>query len=605
MKRWYDRFFKRGDSNEADDIIGRIDPSSGKHIPLRVKITLPFLLLAITLAIGAAILITQIVFDTVNERFTNQLIESGKIASAQMVREETAILETLRLLAHADGVAESIQQGDAERLRELSYGIAVDSRQDAVEFLDSNGNLVLSMRHTPDSSIEDYQFVKQGDDSMKQWNFVIQVLNRQQDERGDKFAGYAETQWGHYYYIAGPVYNEADDFVGVVVVGTTLQTIADHLREKSLTQVTMYNFDGQPVVTTFTGSKPPPLDKAQVDLTLSDQAISSLRRDPSSALTVETNDIAYEEILSPWQGRGGYDLGIMGISLAKSFLVSASRVTRIQIIGVVAAAFVLAILLGINLASSITRQLSDLAKASQAVADGDLKVRVKANSNDEIELLASSFNQMVHSLYLSKMDLVDAYDSTLQGWSIALELRDKETKGHTLRVADLTVEFAHKLGISTKSLADIRRGAVLHDIGKMGVPDEILLKPGPLTEEEWAIMYQHPQYAYDMLNDIEHLRPVMNIPYCHHEHWDGSGYPRGLKGEEIPIEARIFSIVDVWDALTSERPYRDAWSNETSIAYIREQAGKLFDPSMVPVFLELLAEKDMHNFSGDAGEQQA
>lgn len=577
--------------------------SSNRHIPLRIKITLPFLLLAIALAIGAAVLITQIVFDTVNERFTNQLIESGKISSAQMVREETAILETLRLLAHAEGVAGAIQQADAERLRELAYGIIVDSRQDAVEFLDLNGNLVLSIRHTPDGDIEDYQFVKQGDNSMKAWKFVNQVLTRQQDERGDKFAGYADTKWGHYYYIAGPVYDEEDDLVGAVVVGTTLQTIADRLREKSLTQVTMYDFDGQPIVSTHFAA-PPPLENTQVDQVISGQDTSSLRRNPESASTV-TDDIDYEEILSPWQGRGGNDLGIMGISLAKSFLVSASRVTRLQITGLVAAAFMLVILVGVNLATSITRPLSELVKASRAVADGDLKVQVKANTNDEIEQLAESFNQMVHSLYRSKMDLIDTYDSTLQGWSTALELRDKETRGHTQRVADLTVKLAHKLGISEEIIPDLRRGAILHDIGKMGIPDEILLKPGPLTAEEWETMYQHPQYAYDMLKDIEYLKPALHIPYCHHEHWDGSGYPRGLKGEEIPIEARIFSIVDAWDALISDRPYRGAWANQKAIDFIQEQSGKLFDPRLVPVFIELLAEIEVQGGSGASGEQHA
>jgi len=581
----------RQDDKEVAGLTKGVIEAPGRHIPLRVKITLPFIILAIALAIGAAVIITQIVFDTVNERFTNQLIESGKIAASQMVREETAILETLRLLAHAEGVAGAIQQGNAERLRELSYGIMVDSRQDAVEFLDANGNLVLSMRHTPGGGVEDYQFVKEGDDSMKQWEFVNQVLSRQQDERGDKFAGYADTSWGHYYYIAGPVYDEQDNFIGVVVVGTTLQTIADHLREKSLTQVTMYGFDGIPIVSTF--SKAPPLDSAQVDLVISGQETSSLRRNPTSTSTVTTDDIEYEEILSPWQGRGGNDLGIMGISMAKSFLVSASRLTRLQITGLVAMAFILVILVGVNLSSSITRPLSDLVKASKAVADGDLKVQVKANTNDEIEILASSFNQMVLSLFRSKKDLIDAYDSTLQGWSMVLELKDKGTKGHTMRVAELTIEFARALGISEDLMTDIRRGAILHDIGKIGIPDEILLKPSQFTDEEWKVMYQHPQYAYDMLKNIEYLHPSISIPYCHHEHWDGSGYPRGLKGEEIPIEARIFTIVDIWDALTSLRPYRGPWTEQEAIEYLQEQRGKIVDPSMVPVFLELLENKGL------------
>jgi len=157
-------------------------------------------------------------------------------------------------------------------------------------------------------------------------------------------------------------------------------------------------------------------------------------------------------------------------------------------------------------------------------------------------------------------------------------------------VADLTVKLAQALGISSEDLVHIRRGALLHDIGKMGIPDQILLKPGPLTEEEWEIMKKHPVYAWELLSSIRYLRPALDIPYCHHEHWDGTGYPRGLKGEEIPLSARIFSVVDVWDALTSDRPYRPAWTREKALEYIKEQAGHHFDPQIAERFLELLQE---------------
>lgn len=148
--------------------------------------------------------------------------------------------------------------------------------------------------------------------------------------------------------------------------------------------------------------------------------------------------------------------------------------------------------------------------------------------------------------------------------------------------------MAGRMGMDAAQLAHVRRGALLHDIGKMGIPDAILLKPGPLTDEEWAIMHRHPQYAYEMLHPVQYLRPALEIPYCHHEKWDGSGYPRGLKGEEIPLSARIFAVADVWDALTSDRPYRPAWPQARALAYIREQAGKHFDPQVVRVFFEVI-----------------
>jgi HD-GYP domain-containing protein (c-di-GMP phosphodiesterase class II) len=193
-------------------------------------------------------------------------------------------------------------------------------------------------------------------------------------------------------------------------------------------------------------------------------------------------------------------------------------------------------------------------------------------------------------LQRSHADLTQAYDTTLEGWSAALDLRDKETEGHTERVTGMTVRLAERMGVGSQDLIQIRRGALLHDIGKMGVPDRILLKPDKLTGEEWGIMHMHPTYAFQMLKPIAYLAPALDIPYCHHEKWDGTGYPRGLKGEEIPLGARIFSIVDVYDALTSNRPYRTAWPKDKTLQYIQELSGSHFDPQVVDAFLKMMSE---------------
>ncbi|CAG0946857.1 partial Cyclic di-GMP phosphodiesterase, partial [Anaerolineae bacterium] len=185
-------------------------------------------------------------------------------------------------------------------------------------------------------------------------------------------------------------------------------------------------------------------------------------------------------------------------------------------------------------------------------------------------------------------DLELAYDATIEGWSRALDLRDKETAGHTQRVTELALELARTLGMSDAELVQVRRGALLHDIGKMGIPDGILLKPGPLTPEEWEVMRMHPVYAFNLLSPIAYLRSAITIPYCHHEKWDGRGYPRGLKGEGIPSAARIFAVVDVWDALRTDRPYRQSWSEQEAIEYIRAETGKHFDPTITEVFLKLV-----------------
>jgi putative nucleotidyltransferase with HDIG domain len=199
--------------------------------------------------------------------------------------------------------------------------------------------------------------------------------------------------------------------------------------------------------------------------------------------------------------------------------------------------------------------------------------------------------ELFAGLQRSNVELRLAYDATIEGWSRMVDLRDKETEGHTQRVAEVTVELARRFDITNADLIHIRRGALLHDIGKIGVPDNILFKPGPLTDDEWVIMRKHPQYAYDILASISYLHKALDIPYGHHEKWDGTGYPRGLRGERIPMAARLFAVVDVWDALRSDRPYRKAWQEEKVMDYLREQAGKHFDPAVVNKFLGLLREK--------------
>ncbi len=197
--------------------------------------------------------------------------------------------------------------------------------------------------------------------------------------------------------------------------------------------------------------------------------------------------------------------------------------------------------------------------------------------------------QLFENLERSNVELSIAYDATIEGWSRTMDLRDRETEGHSQRVADNTVNLAKAMGIDDAELIHLRRGALLHDMGKMGIPDTILLKPGPLTEEEWVVMRMHPGIAYRMLSPISFLRPALDIPYCHHEKWDGTGYPRGLAGEQIPLAARIFAVVDVWDALRSDRPYRPAWTEERTFEHIRQGSGAYFDPNVVSAFFQLRA----------------
>jgi PAS domain S-box-containing protein/putative nucleotidyltransferase with HDIG domain len=233
--------------------------------------------------------------------------------------------------------------------------------------------------------------------------------------------------------------------------------------------------------------------------------------------------------------------------------------------------------------------LIDVQVTASPIREGGQEfVFVVARDMTERRQAEQRFHELYQQLQNSHARLTDAYEATLEGLAIALELRDKETRGHTRRVTQLTVRLAQAMGVPEEDIVHIRRGALLHDIGKIGIPDGILLKPGALTVEEQMIMARHPTYAYEMVTAIPFLHPAIDIPYCHHEKWDGTGYPRGLSDEAIPLAARIFAVVDVWDALSTDRPYRKSWPREKIIAHIKEMSGTHFDPAVVTTFLKLV-----------------
>jgi HD-GYP domain-containing protein (c-di-GMP phosphodiesterase class II) len=244
------------------------------------------------------------------------------------------------------------------------------------------------------------------------------------------------------------------------------------------------------------------------------------------------------------------------------------------------------------------------------VAHGDLKgvleVYDRSSHPDDawknfLETLAGQAAIAIDQAYLlenlqrANSEMAHAYEETLRGWSRALDLRDKDTEGHTQRVVALSAALAELMGIQGERMLHFQRGAILHDIGKMGVPDEILLKPGPLNAEEWLVMRKHPIYAQMLLSPIPFLEDALLIPYYHHERWDGSGYPLGLKGAQIPLEARIFAVADVWDALISDRPYRKALTEEEAIRYMKEHSGTLFDPEVISIFMSMIERNKAEN----------
>ncbi len=554
----------------------RLTPN--RFVSIRTKIILPFLLLALALAIAAGYMAWQVASDSIQERFVNQLIEVGKLANEGMVRQEDQMLETLRLLANTSGMPDAITNQDTSTLRNLALPLAVNTQEDAVIILGIDGVSVLSMYHRPGGLIEEYIYT-QGDDQMRPWPIVQLVIQRQGDERGDKFAAYHETPYGNYLFICGPVLDENQSLVGAVLIGRSTDKLAQELREETLAQITLYNTMGQTVATT--------LLEQPVLGPLTSLGVIEGQNSASTIRTLTVADIQYSEIMGAWKARG-QNLGVMGASFSQNFLVRMGKPAWLRVVTLVSVAALLVITIGIFISTIISRPILQLEKAASAIAEGDLGVRISSTGHDEVASLTREFNLMVGRLQKSRADLISAYDSTIEGWAKTLEARDYETLGHSHRVVDLTLKLARIMGISEDELVHVRRGAFLHDIGKLTIPDSILHKPGTLTKEEWEIIRKHPTAAYEFLKDIEFLEKAINIPYCHHEYWNGSGYPRGLKGTEIPLEARIFTVIDQFDGIRSERPYHPARSVEEALKVLGEGRGTLYDPQVFDTFLEFM-----------------
>ena len=556
------------------------------HLSIRTKLTVPYIILALLIAIVGGSIVTQVLVGSLEERFTNQMIESRKLASESMVREEDRMLGSLRLLSHTQGMADTILLKDTQKILDLIYPITFNAGEDVVLVLGSNGKVLTTILKSADTG--NYLFPQISDDLTK-FSFVSKVMNQVVDPKGDKYSGLTIADWGNYFFVTGPVNSQDGKLAGIILIGISLKNLLEKIREESLSQVTIYDLNFNSIESTFAEFPSRPL--IDISIVLKNQDHQSVTRDFSFS------NIAYAELLGAWEARDGEDMGILGTALPKTFLVRTSNITKINITIVFVLAIIMAMLLGLFLSNLITRPLLQLERAASDVAKGNRDIQVSTKGGDEIADLAQSFNKMVSSLSRSEKDLISAYDKTIEGWSKALELRDEETQGHTQRVTELTLELARMMGLDEEKLINIRRGALLHDIGKIGVPDKILLKPGPLDKKERKIIEQHPVFAREMLKKIEFLSPAMEIPSFHHERWDGKGYPAGLVGQEIPIAARIFAVIDVWDALTSDRPYRKAMAYEKAFALIENDSGTHFDPEVVTAFSKMI-KKSLVNKKG-------
>lgn len=432
------------------------------RFPVRIKITLPYFVLALLVAMAGAYIVSRVVLDSIEERFSNQLIEAAKLAADQMVQEENRLLETWRLLAHTQSLAEAVTLGEAEQLHRLTLPVAVNYQEEAVEILNAEGMSILSLRHPPGGEFEDYM-VSQGDQSFAKLSFVQQVLERQVDEAGDKFAGLARVADQAYLYIAGPIIDERGDLVGVLLVGKSLPTLVQQIKQETLAHTSFYDFSGQPMASTLPSlnENTSALPEPQVEEVL-------FKPDNTSGLRhLAAGSINYSEMIGPWQVRNRQNLGIMGIALAQTSLVHASQFTRLQIFILVTLTFLLTIVVGVYLANRITHPLLRMMQASTEVAQGNLSVQVESAGNDEVAVLSHAFNQMIAGLREGSL-----YRDIL-GRTVSPEIREELRQAF----ATGTLQLKGQGTVATVLISDIRDFTLLSE------------KEDPATVLDWLNEY--------------------------------------------------------------------------------------------------------------------
>ena len=526
-RQWVERALARltDNSREDDSPLPAVRAAAGTasalprvRFPVGLKIALPYVVLALACAAGAAYLVSRYVLDTLQQRFTNQLVDVGTLSTDWMVQEESRQLDSLRALANTQGLAQALAAADSETMRRLALPVVVNDRQESVEILDASGASVLSLRHQANGPVESYAFTR-GDIVYRQWPFVQSVLQRRADASGDKFAGWVHTPWGDYFYVAGPVLDSNGQLAGSLLVGISLPSLVRQVRAATLAQVSLYDTHGQLLAST--------LPTGEGNLAMSSDVASQVVARQAQDSLVRNFALAsgnYSEIVGPWRARNGEQLGLIGSALTRNYIAQPTTLTSLQAFGLVAAAFVVIVAIGTVLASRITRPLTQMVRASNQVAQGNLEVRVDSSGDDEMALLAHAFNYMVTGLQegLIYRDLlgrtvspqvreqlrqaVGAGDLRLEGQTVVATVLISDIRGFTtLSEKEEPTTVLAWLNEYFGGLVPIigSHGGVVDNFGGDAVLAFFGVLPRPLSAKESA--YQACQAAVAMLRRIDRL----------------------------------------------------------------------------------------------------
>jgi putative nucleotidyltransferase with HDIG domain len=536
--------------------VGRLFSSVALFVPshVRWKIVAPYIVLTLLVAAAGTFIATQFVTGPLEDRFSNQLAEAARVASDSIVRKEREHLGIVRAISFTVGVPESTADGDAAALRRLVEPLVANGRIEYVEVVGLDGQRILGLQLDDAASLTYVALDDSGDRS--DVAVVQRVLAGEVDEQGDKFAQLVTLRDGIAFYTGGPIAGEDGELAGAVLVGTSLETLLPAMKFEALADVTLYDRDGAVLASSF--------ERADENVNLE---TAGLFDDSGSIAGIHEVRSVFDRDFDLLYGElriRGETVGLFSVALPSSFISSAGSTTRWAMTVIFAVATVAAIAVGLLIARGVTAPLLKLVRAAHAVTEGDLTARSGVTGRDEVGELAQSFDVMTERLASQHL-------ATIRALTTAIDARDPYTAGHSVRVGQLSVEIGRELELPSRDLQYLEIGGYLHDVGKIGIRDNVLLKPGKLTPEERAMIEEHPRIGLEIVQHVDLSQAVKDLVIGHHERLDGTGYPYGLDGNEISIFARIGAVADVFDALATDRPYRKGFTMEEAMSILERE----------------------------------
>jgi putative nucleotidyltransferase with HDIG domain len=526
-------------------------------LPVRQQIIVPFFVLLVFVAVVGTAALTYQASGAGMASLDQGLLRASVQVNDGLTTLEAGRLNDLRALAATPGLATAVTATGGPGLSELLAADLTTARKAGlvIRILDGQGKSVLSIPE--DKTPPAYAGVPA----------IRRVLTGANDGRGDKYLAVVPENAGQVVYWAAPIRNANRQVIGAVLLGESIGHIAAEIRSTETGRLFFYGPTGQPLEPSLVPS-------------LGRDVRQSVTPDHLMRVSATASGHAYAVAVSDWTMRGER-LGYLGVGLLADGVVDNVFKLRIVLLFVFVGTALLVLLVGGLLARRITRPLERLVSSMRTVAAGDLSHRAPAGPADEIGYLTTSFNEMTASLEEKTKALEATSFASIEALARAIDARDPYTYGHSARVARLSFEIADEMGLPPDQLIALGRAALLHDIGKIGVEDRVLRKPGPLDEWEMEAMREHPVIGYKMLKGLNFLESSLTGVRHHHEHWDGTGYPDGLHGDAIPVAVRILTVADALDALTSDRPYRSALSFSAAMRAIEAGGGKHFDPAVI------------------------